>query len=323
MSQDEAFLQAIREEPDDDAVRLIYADWLQEHGDAPACARGQFIRSQCQRANPDVDRERRRAMVRDEMRLLREHWDAWLRPLRTAVGPDEVQWFHADFHSDALGHFRRGFVEALTLPAVRFLDHAPAILKLTPLRDLAVTAVGTHAVSLALCPHLAELTRLSFADYYSQPLDHLGALALASSPYLTRLTTLSLQRNNVGDEGVAALAATEWLAGVTWLDLSDNGLSAAGVGALARSPRRPRLEVLRLGNNFPGADGVEALAESSLLLGVQSLDLSRCELTDRDAAVLAASPFLRRVLDLDLSRNRFGPEGQRILREHFGDRVWL
>ena len=30
---DEAFLQAIRENPDDDAPRLIYADWLEERGD--------------------------------------------------------------------------------------------------------------------------------------------------------------------------------------------------------------------------------------------------------------------------------------------------
>jgi uncharacterized protein (TIGR02996 family) len=28
-----AFLQAIRDRPDDDALRLIYADWLDERGD--------------------------------------------------------------------------------------------------------------------------------------------------------------------------------------------------------------------------------------------------------------------------------------------------
>lgn len=33
MTQDEAFLSAIAESPDDDALRLIYADWLQDHGD--------------------------------------------------------------------------------------------------------------------------------------------------------------------------------------------------------------------------------------------------------------------------------------------------
>ncbi len=30
---EEAFLQRMREQPDDDAARLIFADWLEEHGD--------------------------------------------------------------------------------------------------------------------------------------------------------------------------------------------------------------------------------------------------------------------------------------------------
>ena len=43
MTHDESFLRAIREEPDDDGVRLIYADWLEEHGKAE---RAEFIRGQ-------------------------------------------------------------------------------------------------------------------------------------------------------------------------------------------------------------------------------------------------------------------------------------
>jgi uncharacterized protein (TIGR02996 family) len=31
MTQDEAFLQAIIDEPDDDTLRLVYADCLEEH----------------------------------------------------------------------------------------------------------------------------------------------------------------------------------------------------------------------------------------------------------------------------------------------------
>jgi uncharacterized protein (TIGR02996 family) len=40
MTQDDAFLQAIIENPDDESLRLIYADWLDDRGDA----RGEFIR---------------------------------------------------------------------------------------------------------------------------------------------------------------------------------------------------------------------------------------------------------------------------------------
>src|SRR5205809_1061936 len=44
MATNEAFLRAILDNPEDDATRLVYADWLEEHGEAvPA----EFIRVQC------------------------------------------------------------------------------------------------------------------------------------------------------------------------------------------------------------------------------------------------------------------------------------
>lgn len=42
-----AFLQAILERPEDDAPRLIMADWLEENGEE---ARAEFIRVQCELA---------------------------------------------------------------------------------------------------------------------------------------------------------------------------------------------------------------------------------------------------------------------------------
>jgi uncharacterized protein (TIGR02996 family) len=45
MTRAAAFLQAILADPDDDAPRLVDADWLDERGDP---ARGEFIRVQCQ-----------------------------------------------------------------------------------------------------------------------------------------------------------------------------------------------------------------------------------------------------------------------------------
>src|SRR5688500_14989487 len=37
----DAFLDALRDDPDDDTTRLVYADWLDEHGE---CERAGFIR---------------------------------------------------------------------------------------------------------------------------------------------------------------------------------------------------------------------------------------------------------------------------------------
>jgi uncharacterized protein (TIGR02996 family) len=44
MTEHDAFLQAIIESPDDDTLRLVFADWLEEHGDA---ARAELIQLQC------------------------------------------------------------------------------------------------------------------------------------------------------------------------------------------------------------------------------------------------------------------------------------
>ncbi len=40
MTDEQAFLKAILEQPDDNARKLVYADWLEEHGDA----RGEYLR---------------------------------------------------------------------------------------------------------------------------------------------------------------------------------------------------------------------------------------------------------------------------------------
>src|SRR5688500_16170422 len=45
MATAQAFLDAIVDAPDDDAPRLVYADWLDDHGDAD---RAEFIRAQCE-----------------------------------------------------------------------------------------------------------------------------------------------------------------------------------------------------------------------------------------------------------------------------------
>src|SRR5262249_59984007 len=49
MTDGHALLRAIEEAPEDDAPRLVYADWLEENGDDSDLARSEFIRLQCAR----------------------------------------------------------------------------------------------------------------------------------------------------------------------------------------------------------------------------------------------------------------------------------
>src|SRR5829696_2422509 len=73
MSDAPALLAAIRAAPADDAPRLVYADWLDEHGHPE---RAQLIRVQCELARTGDPALRRR-----EADLLAEHHDALAGPL--------------------------------------------------------------------------------------------------------------------------------------------------------------------------------------------------------------------------------------------------
>src|SRR5262245_44072357 len=95
MSIEVAFLAALYDQPEDDTPRLIYADWLEEHGQPQ---RAELIRLQCRIANgsPHTDEDEDRADA-----LVREHRGAWTAHLPQAEG--------------ATWQFRRGFPEELEI----------------------------------------------------------------------------------------------------------------------------------------------------------------------------------------------------------------
>ena len=74
MDQHEAFLHAILEAPEDDAPRLVYADWLDDHGQP---ARAEFIRLQCALAKLPPDAPQRPEMRQREEELLSLHSWEW------------------------------------------------------------------------------------------------------------------------------------------------------------------------------------------------------------------------------------------------------
>jgi uncharacterized protein (TIGR02996 family) len=74
MKPEAAFLQAIRESPDDDTPRLVFADWLSERGNV----RGEFIRVQCELARMAEDDPGRPALAEREKELLAAHQREWL-----------------------------------------------------------------------------------------------------------------------------------------------------------------------------------------------------------------------------------------------------
>jgi uncharacterized protein (TIGR02996 family) len=196
----EGFVDAIADDPDNDAYRLIFADWLAERGHEP---RARFLRAQCrlerlEQAGEEDDPEyAEREEEADE--LLAAHGTAWVTGLPTVA---MIDWRDG---------FRRGMLEAAVIGA----------------------AVATSGAALALLFAAADIHCLVVKEYADVEAE--GARALAGSPHLTNLRHLILESNRIGPEGARALAASPHLANLRSLDLRDNEIGAEGAQALAAS----------------------------------------------------------------------------------------
>src|SRR4051812_28022803 len=105
MNHEDAFWQAIRAAPDDDDLRLIFADWLEDRGDP----RGPFLRAQVQLAAWPPEAPSRLDLEEQARDLLHEHAEEWTAPVRGKV----LDW-----------QFRRGLLEHVRLSSDALLTHA-------------------------------------------------------------------------------------------------------------------------------------------------------------------------------------------------------
>jgi uncharacterized protein (TIGR02996 family) len=167
MTDRAALLRAILEDPADDAPRLVYADWLDEHGDI---ARAEFIRLQCTLARPDAPEPEcdypfpnLRAIGKFTKRcrcpccrLRRREWTIWrhhgcdwqgeyLRPIveedvreSLATGRplrDGRNWLDPATRCE----FARGLIATICLPAAAFFEHAAALFAAHPITSVRLT----------------------------------------------------------------------------------------------------------------------------------------------------------------------------------------
>src|SRR5947209_8454906 len=87
-SQEHAFLLAIKENPEDDGLRLIFADWLEENGQPQ---RAEFVRLQVRLWKLYGDPEQT-SLQRREQELLQEHQSQWVGGLERLVQGWEFHW---------------------------------------------------------------------------------------------------------------------------------------------------------------------------------------------------------------------------------------
>lgn len=125
MNMEEAFLQDIIAYPEDDTPRLIYADYLSEHGQEE---RAEFIRAQIERAKircvDDHGQFPGQIVLCEQLRGECRHCDLWRREGKLL----------ATLHGTELRfHFRRGFVWLWRGPCSVWLEHGPALVRAHPL----------------------------------------------------------------------------------------------------------------------------------------------------------------------------------------------
>jgi uncharacterized protein (TIGR02996 family) len=327
MTDDKALLAAILAEPDNDRVRLIYADWLEEHGDP---ARAEFIRLECElhgMLTPagDAPYSWEQPRFRKLEARAGELWDAhagrWFPGLETYAEEVETE---------------RGFAHHVALSARRFIEHGEKMFAVAPtIEDVFLDRLGRNTPVLAACPALAHVRDLTFFEtpfrareaeqFFASPflgklrsfeigftdtqMGPRGARALAECASLGALERLDVHNHAIYDEGAAALLRGERLATLRHLELGNNGLTDDTAEALAEAAHLDRLTYLSLTGNYLSGWGVRRLGQAEHLAGLGHLDLVDNPIDSPGLAALLAAPFAARLTVLRLGLCGLDDEG--------------
>lgn len=272
---DEAsLLAAIAANPTDDAPRLVYADFLLEHGSQwgeyiqLACKAGQLVRHSPEWLELSTRLDK----------LEKKYAKDWLAPIRPFIRSWE---------------FDRGLLSLLQCDAQLFAEAGEAIALRSPRAAINLVGLKKSNTSLAAAP-LGAFQRVNLD---SQRVDAAMMTALAASASIAGVEEWNLSENQFGDAGLEAIANSPNFAACTFLDLKDlrPSFTAPAVRSLLASKKLPKLTQLKLGLSGPGLasvfDGCQlsltflqlsiagpvspedllAIAQASSLKGLQSL----------------------------------------------------
>ncbi len=240
-----ALLDEVIADPEDLAVRHVYADWLEQQGDV---SRAELIRLQCG-AEGLPRGPARSAMTKQAKALIKDNpaWLAAVKKIKLAKKPV----------------FRHGFLHGITLPAYRFVEVADELFAAAPMLRRVIFPMPLDEIDALLkCPQVARLTsadlsqmcqcnwcqiatqilevfghpsmaNLTFLRTAGNKIDEDGARVIANST-LPRLRELDLSRNQLGNEGARILLEAPWLDQLTRLDLRGNEIGVRAAAALRK-----------------------------------------------------------------------------------------
>jgi uncharacterized protein (TIGR02996 family) len=328
MSTAEAFLRDIRERPEDDTPRLVFADWLEDNGDP---RRAEFIRLQCRLAALGED------AVAPE--LLDRQWEL--------LAVYQPRWQPEERLRDCT--FRRGFLARAVVDASVLLECGDELFRSFPLEELHIRKVGNQLREIAQQPWLTRLSGLDLSEnalalpdlqellhalesgrltrltLRNVTLNPEGLDLLLNWPGLRRLTHLEFSNANLGDRGrslqnrpgagwLRRLLESPHLGELTFLSLHDSSEPDADLDLIANHPRLGSLTHLHAVNCGLTVEGMRALSVARGLPALRHLKVGWNSFGDEGNAILAGSPLPARLETLDVSTTgKFGPRAAAAL----------
>jgi uncharacterized protein (TIGR02996 family) len=258
MAAHDGFLREIVEHPDDDTPRLVYADWLDDHGDPD---RAEFIRLQIDLARKPKTDPNREVWQKRERELLDVHAWEWAAD----VGGRVTEWV-----------FRRGFLYKVQTSLETSAEEIRELLRLAPIRHIRdINQFCKLEPVVEALPALSGLVGLEFWNLYA--FDDALIRQLLTSPHLANLRTLIVAHdrngNLVEDAALIEALGLPYRANLRWLEVNVDGMW-----------RGPSEEVLL------------SMIASPYLKRVRKLNLSETMLTtELFQGLLRAMPRLERI----------------------------
>jgi uncharacterized protein (TIGR02996 family) len=134
MTDEQQFIAAICREPENDMLRLVYADWCDENGQSD---RAEFIRLQL---NPN----KTKATGEREWELLDAHWQEWVKDIPTQEPCTHREFVFIFWHRGFMFHgfFNGGFIDHFRTSSSTWAQVGHLIVKACPVREVSFHGHG-------------------------------------------------------------------------------------------------------------------------------------------------------------------------------------
>lgn len=252
-----ALLAAVVADPDDEAARLVYADWLAEQGDV----RGELIRVQCELERSDLAPERREALRARQREILGS----------AGKGMTAAVESYAERASIV-----RGLIEGVVIHVVKLAKYGRELLAAHPIRVLHV--VVANPAELARVAKLTFFARIPelVIEARKTPRIHMSRVALkpstlATSPILANVKTLALEYLDDDTAEWAQFFRTLVAPKLECLELMHPGFAPDALASLAVRPRSLTIDFPAFARSTANGDAIvdaigslQGLAEAKL-----------------------------------------------------------